>query len=149
MTARVGDGQPLLLDQERTVELPAGVPVTVTFTAGRPDFAAIESVELAAERSARTVLETPIGRPGALTVRAGLGAPQLHVTIDGEALGTTPVNLRLLAAGAHEVVVASDDTATPEAQRAYTVDLGSQEEVVLTFDLRRTEPSVARRPYRN
>jgi eukaryotic-like serine/threonine-protein kinase len=87
--------------------------------------------------------------PGALTVRAGLGGPRLRVTIDGEEAGFTPLNARLLAPGSHLVAVGPETASEDAVERSYTVDLASQEEVVLTFDLRRAEPSIARRPYRN
>ncbi|HVS65158.1 MAG TPA: serine/threonine-protein kinase [Thermoanaerobaculia bacterium] len=103
----------------------------------------------AAEPSERTAVEPPAGPAGALTVRAGLGAPRLQVSVDGERVGWTPINARSLPPGEHSVAVASDDSAEPEATRSYTFDIGSEEEVVLTFDLRRTIPSVARRSYRN
>jgi hypothetical protein len=122
-------------DQDAAEQHPAGVPDPTA----RSDVDGVRS-EAGGARHAP---------PGALTVRAGLGAPRLHVTVEGRSAGWTPVTMWLLEPGEHTVTVASDDSPTPQTRRSYTFGVGSQEEVVLTFDLRRPTPSVARRAYRN
>ncbi|HVS15759.1 MAG TPA: serine/threonine-protein kinase [Thermoanaerobaculia bacterium] len=148
-TARVGDRTPVTLDRQRSLEIPADRPVTVTFASGRPDYPQRREVVVEPGGAARRTLDFPIAAPGALTVRAGLGAPRLRVSIAGEEAGFTPVTARLLSPGSHQVRVAPETPEEGAEERTYTVDLATQEEVVLTFDLRRSGPSIARRPYRN
>ena len=131
------------LDNEQALALPVGRHF-LEFSILRDDYQAFESIEIELLDGQRHVIEPPLPQPGRLTVRSASSSPQLFVRIDGQPMGYTPIQGRLLPPGQHEMLL----TKTGESRdgRKLTVEVGSARETVLvgSLDLR-TEISVYQR----
>jgi hypothetical protein len=131
LTVRVGK-TPYPLTRERSFPLAPGT-YQVVFELGEPDYQARSTVTVEIREGQQKRLESPIPRPGALSVRARPGRAQALVSLDGQDLGTSPIRGRKTAPGEHAIRIApaADDGAALERR----VVIASGQETVLTFDL--------------
>ncbi len=133
MTVRLG-GKVWTLDRERRLELAPG-SYRLKFAIDTPVYSHAAETTVRLKEGEKRQLVSPIERPGKLTVQPHINARQAFVRLDGAAAVATPLRGRWLAPGPHIVeIVASPDPAAP-ALRKESVEIRSENESILTFDL--------------
>jgi hypothetical protein len=133
MTVRVGR-KSWVLDRERRLELEPG-SYKLRFAIQTPTYAHEEETTVRLDAGATRRVSPPLDRPGRLTVQPHLNTRQGFLRIDGAAAGPTPLRGRWMSPGPHRVeIAASGDPGTP-ALIDETVEIASDRETLLTFDL--------------
>ncbi|MCP3960118.1 MAG: protein kinase [bacterium] len=132
MTVRIGS-RTYPLFRRQTLELAPG-DYQATFELESLDYSPpprTVQIQVVAGESVR--LRAPILRPGALSVRPLPSRPQGQVSIDGQALGSTPLSRVRWQPGSHTVEIRTTDG---EGDPLTTeIDLVAGEEIILSFDL--------------
>ncbi len=147
-TVTIDNGRALSLSKSHSLELQPGDHRAV-FSLSTSDYSSRQTVRLTLDSGEHRTLRSPIQRPGHLTVQASLGSPQGLVAVDGELVGSSPVQARKLTPGSHRLELyplegASAPLATTQ------LDIRTRHETVVTFDLTgRQELSVRNRPRGN
>ena len=144
MTARVA-GQSLKLERFQEIKLPTG-PHTVVFrldddpnTGWNESQSERRQVRITSDRRQR--LETLLEPPGAVTLRAALGAPQAFIRIDGDPIGWAPISEQALPPGRYQVNASRSATESQNAT-SFPLLVNSAEETVITFNIDSAEPPV-------
>jgi len=133
ITASINRGEAFPLSRNRSFELEPGDHV-IRYSLVTADYNTSQAVRVRLASGEERRLDNPISRPGHLSVQASLGSPQGIVRVDGRPVGSSPLRGILLSPGRHQLQVASvNDPSTPLADTA--VDIRSQRETVITFDL--------------
>jgi len=131
MRATVGDRDYPLMARDWEVELPPGEhPVLFEVAAG--GYTARRQVTVSLDAGERRRLEPAIERPAVVKIRPRPGRLQGEVTLDGEPLGTTPIERRW-APGVYTLVIRP--VAGEGAPLTREITLESAVELILTFDL--------------
>jgi hypothetical protein len=127
-------GRRVRLDREQTLELKPG-SYDVEYTLETPAYSIAQTarVEVSAGGTAR--LETPLQRPGRLTVQPHLNTRPGTVRLDGQILGPAPVRGHWLLPGDHLVEVFASNAADAEPPVRQTITVASDQETVVTFDV--------------
>jgi eukaryotic-like serine/threonine-protein kinase len=136
MTATVDGGAARRLDRQQTVQVAPGDHV-VTFALVLPDYQDLQEQQVRVRPGQRLAVESPIERPGRLTVQAAIESPQGMVVVDGQSLGLSPRLRHPLRPGSHQVQITP--LAAGATPRVAQVDVRSDALIVVTFDLRRDE----------
>ena len=137
MSVRLG-GNSYGLHRRHTVELPAGTYRAIFELAAEgvlvsrysPPNRTVEIRVIAGESS---TIEVPIPRPGAVSVRPLPGRPQGQVSIDGEALGPTPLSRIQREPGVYMLEILPRDGEGEGLKQEITLESG--QETILSFDL--------------
>ncbi len=145
MTLRLG-GKVWNLDRDRRLELAAGT-YRLRFAIETPVYSHSAESTVRLKEGEKRQIVSPIERPGKLTVQPHLNARQAFVRLDGAPPVPTPLRGRWLSPGPHVVeIVASQEPGAP-ALRSERVEIQSENESILTFDLDGRSPQrLAERP---
>jgi hypothetical protein len=133
MTVRFGK-RSWTLDRERRFELEPG-SYKLRFAIASPAYSREEETTVRLDAGATKRVTSPLERPGRLTVQPHLNTPQGFVRLDGAVAGTTPLRGRWLAPGPHVVEIASTPDPGAAAVVRESVQIESDRETLLTFDL--------------
>jgi serine/threonine protein kinase len=142
MWATVGDLRYPLLGGDREVELPPGEH-PVLFELDADGYTARREVTVSLGAGERQRLEPAIERPALLKIRPRPGRLQGEVTLDGEPLGTTPIERRW-APGVYTLEIRPVAGEGAPMTREVTLEPGV--ELILTFDLEGGEATALDKP---
>jgi serine/threonine protein kinase len=133
ITVAIDGGEPLRLSSTRSYRVEPGAH-SFAYALVTPDYRAFETVRVNLEPGQERRIETPIPRPGFLTIQANLGSPQGLIQIGKQTLGASPLRNLKLRPGRHKLGISSPaDPNLPLSET--TVDIKSSRETVVTFDL--------------
>ncbi len=133
ITVAIDGGEPLRLSSTRSHRVEPGSH-TFAYALVTPEYRAFETVRVNLEPGQERRIDTPIPRPGFLTVQANLGSPQGLIQMGKRSLGASPLRDLKLRPGRHKIQIASQaDPSLPLSET--TVDIKSSRETVVTFDL--------------
>ena len=133
ITVAIDGGEPLRLSSTRSHKIEPGAH-TFAYALVTPEYRVFETVRVNLEAGQERRIETPIPRPGFLTVQANLGSPQGLIQMGKRSLGASPLRDLKLRPGRHKLQISSHtDPSLPLSET--TVDIKSSRETVVTFDL--------------
>jgi serine/threonine protein kinase len=141
MTVAIDGGAARRLDTANTIELEPGNHV-LSFSLVLPDYTDSDEVVVNLKPGQGRRVETPLRRPGRVTIQQAPGTPVGLIRINSESAGMSPVRKKLLRAGVHRLEIMP---VRADSGRALNLEVSVQgdQDVVVTFNLLKPEEPVS------
>ncbi len=144
MTALVR-GRTLSLRRTQQVKLPPGEHTVLFSLEDDPDTSWNESQserrQVSIHANQETLVKTRLERPGAVTIRAALGASQAFIRIDDDPIGWAPISEQPMPPGNYQVSASTSATETVNAT-SFPLIVNSAEETIITVNVDSKESPV-------